>query len=164
MCVRLNQHPSDSPQAAERQESAAYSSVGEWVDFTADGVTFCPQQHLNLIHDTTTPLVHTCGAWMKRSTFTPKSHPSTFSLCVFSGLEEVVFVIQSQRNSYHARQGEQRRVEILQQAAELGQVTSGRRWLHWRTLFPRRDNTLGVEILTLIFFVLSTCACNNAGQ
>ena len=73
-------------------------------------------------------------------------------------------MIQSQRNSYHARQGEQRRVEILQQAAELGQVTSGRRWLHWRTLFPRRDNTLGVEILTLIFFVLSTCACNNAGQ
>ncbi|XP_030294179.1 beta-1,3-glucosyltransferase [Sparus aurata] len=37
------------------------------------------------------------------------------------GLEEVVFVIQSQRNSYHARRGEQRRVEILQQAAELGQ-------------------------------------------
>ncbi|GLD46516.1 beta-1,3-glucosyltransferase-like isoform X1, partial [Lates japonicus] len=41
-----------------------------------------------------------------------------FSLC---GLEEVVLVIQSQRNSYHARQGVQRKVEILQQAADLGQ-------------------------------------------
>ncbi|KAM9348097.1 beta-1,3-glucosyltransferase [Symphorus nematophorus] len=37
------------------------------------------------------------------------------------GLEEVVVVIQSQRNSYHARRGAQRRVEILQQAAKLGQ-------------------------------------------
>ncbi|XP_019952583.1 beta-1,3-glucosyltransferase isoform X2 [Paralichthys olivaceus] len=38
-----------------------------------------------------------------------------------AALEEVVFVIQSQRNSYHARRGVQRRTEILQQAAELGQ-------------------------------------------
>ncbi|XP_062262303.1 beta-1,3-glucosyltransferase [Platichthys flesus] len=37
-------------------------------------------------------------------------------------VEELVFVIQSQRNSYHARRGVQRRAEILQQAAELGQV------------------------------------------
>lgn len=37
-------------------------------------------------------------------------------------MEEVVVVIQSQRNSYHAHQGEQRKVEILQQAAELGKV------------------------------------------
>ncbi|XP_026225801.1 beta 3-glucosyltransferase b isoform X1 [Anabas testudineus] len=37
------------------------------------------------------------------------------------GLEELVIVIQSQRNSYHARRGVQRKVEILQQAAELGQ-------------------------------------------
>ncbi|XP_029375387.1 beta-1,3-glucosyltransferase isoform X2 [Echeneis naucrates] len=36
------------------------------------------------------------------------------------GLEQVVLVIQSQRNSYHARRGVQRKVEILQQAAELG--------------------------------------------
>ncbi|XP_041656480.1 beta-1,3-glucosyltransferase isoform X2 [Cheilinus undulatus] len=35
-------------------------------------------------------------------------------------LEEVVFVIQSQRNSYHAHRAGQRKVEILQQAAELG--------------------------------------------
>lgn len=49
VCVRLNLNPSDSPQAAERQEPTAYSSVGEWGDFTADGVTFCPQQHLDLI-------------------------------------------------------------------------------------------------------------------
>lgn len=34
----------------------------------------------------------------------------------------MVVVIQSQRNSYHARRGEQRKVEILQQAAELGKV------------------------------------------
>ncbi|XP_027131789.1 beta-1,3-glucosyltransferase isoform X3 [Larimichthys crocea] len=38
------------------------------------------------------------------------------------GLEEVVIVIQSQRNSYHTRRGRQRRAEILQQAAELGQA------------------------------------------
>ncbi|XP_060911039.1 beta-1,3-glucosyltransferase isoform X2 [Labrus mixtus] len=37
------------------------------------------------------------------------------------GLGEVVLVIQSQRNSYHARRAGQRKVEILQQAAELGQ-------------------------------------------
>lgn len=42
-----------------------------------------------------------------------------------SGLEEVLIVIQSQRDSYHARRGEQRKVEILQQAAELGQVIFG---------------------------------------
>lgn len=34
----------------------------------------------------------------------------------------MVVVIQSQGNSYHARRGEQRKVEILQQAAELGKV------------------------------------------
>nr|XP_029135225.1 beta-1,3-glucosyltransferase [Labrus bergylta] len=37
------------------------------------------------------------------------------------GLGEVVLVIQSQRNSYHARRAGQRKVEILQQAAKLGQ-------------------------------------------
>ncbi|KAM6911889.1 beta-1,3-glucosyltransferase [Lycodopsis pacificus] len=37
------------------------------------------------------------------------------------GLWDVVLVIQSQRNSFHARRGGQRKVEILQQAAELGQ-------------------------------------------
>ncbi|XP_029029161.1 beta-1,3-glucosyltransferase isoform X2 [Betta splendens] len=37
------------------------------------------------------------------------------------GLERVAFVIQSQRSSYHARRGSQRRAEILQQAAELAQ-------------------------------------------
>ncbi|XP_059207421.1 beta-1,3-glucosyltransferase [Centropristis striata] len=35
------------------------------------------------------------------------------------GLEEVVLVIQSQRNSFHARRGAQRKEEILQQAADL---------------------------------------------
>lgn len=40
---------------------------------------------------------------------------------VVTDLEEVVLVIQSQRNSYHARRGEQRKLEVLQQAAELGQ-------------------------------------------
>lgn len=34
----------------------------------------------------------------------------------------MVVVIQSQRNSYHVRLGEQRKVEILQQAADLGKV------------------------------------------
>ncbi|XP_030010995.1 beta-1,3-glucosyltransferase [Sphaeramia orbicularis] len=38
-----------------------------------------------------------------------------------AGLEDVVLVIQSQRNSFHAQRGQQRRQEILQQAAELGQ-------------------------------------------
>lgn len=42
-----------------------------------------------------------------------------------SGLDEVVLVIQSQRNSYHARQSVQRRAELLQQAAQHGQVTPG---------------------------------------
>lgn len=56
------------------------------------------------------------------------SRPSTFFFyTLVSDLEEVVLVIQSQRNSYHARRGGQRKVEVLQQAAELGQVTAG--WL-----------------------------------
>ncbi|CAJ1063816.1 beta-1%2C3-glucosyltransferase [Xyrichtys novacula] len=38
-----------------------------------------------------------------------------------TGLKEVVLVIQSQRNSYHARRASQRKAGILQQAAELGQ-------------------------------------------
>ncbi|XP_030601514.1 beta-1,3-glucosyltransferase isoform X3 [Archocentrus centrarchus] len=37
------------------------------------------------------------------------------------GLEEIVIVIQSQRNSYHAHRSGQRKLEILQQAAQLGQ-------------------------------------------
>uniref|UniRef100_A0A8D3CS92 Beta 3-glucosyltransferase b n=1 Tax=Scophthalmus maximus TaxID=52904 RepID=A0A8D3CS92_SCOMX len=45
---------------------------------------------------------------------------STFVFVFFSGLEELVLVIQSQRNSYHVRRGIQRRGEILQQADELG--------------------------------------------
>uniref|UniRef100_A0A8C5DTW3 Beta-1,3-glucosyltransferase-like n=1 Tax=Gouania willdenowi TaxID=441366 RepID=A0A8C5DTW3_GOUWI len=36
-------------------------------------------------------------------------------------LDEVVIVIQSQRNSFHARRGGQRKVEILQEALNLGQ-------------------------------------------
>ncbi|KAM3601373.1 uncharacterized protein V6R79_011676 [Siganus canaliculatus] len=44
--------------------------------------------------------------------------PSTHSSF---GLGEVVFVIQSQRNSFHARQANERRAELLKQAAELGQ-------------------------------------------
>ncbi|KAM6907223.1 beta-1,3-glucosyltransferase [Xenentodon cancila] len=36
------------------------------------------------------------------------------------GLEKVVIVIQSQRNSYHANRGHQRKLEILQQASKLG--------------------------------------------
>ncbi|KAM6984644.1 beta-1,3-glucosyltransferase [Aplochiton taeniatus] len=39
------------------------------------------------------------------------------------GLEELVLVIQSQGNSYHVRRAEQRRAELLQQAAHLGQET-----------------------------------------
>ncbi|KAF0038569.1 hypothetical protein F2P81_009053 [Scophthalmus maximus] len=41
-------------------------------------------------------------------------------LLLWLGLEELVLVIQSQRNSYHVRRGIQRRGEILQQADELG--------------------------------------------
>ncbi|XP_034746813.1 beta-1,3-glucosyltransferase [Etheostoma cragini] len=36
------------------------------------------------------------------------------------GLDKVVLVIQSQRNSFHARRGGQRKVEVLKQAAEMG--------------------------------------------
>lgn len=46
---------------------------------------------------------------------------------LLSGIQEVVLVIQSQRNSYHARRGEQRKAEILQQATEVGKVTTFRR-------------------------------------
>ncbi|XP_034405933.1 beta-1,3-glucosyltransferase isoform X2 [Cyclopterus lumpus] len=47
----------------------------------------------------------------------PQEHTSHRSI----GLSDLVIVIQSQRNSFHARRGGQRKVEILQQAAELGQ-------------------------------------------
>ncbi|XP_061596751.1 beta-1,3-glucosyltransferase-like isoform X2 [Cololabis saira] len=45
-----------------------------------------------------------------------QEHPAQMSV----GLEKVVIVIQSQRNSYHANRALQRKMEILQQAAELG--------------------------------------------
>ena len=48
--------------------------------------------------------------------------PDVLSFSVFSGMEEVVIVIQSQRNSHHARRGCQMKVEIHQEAARLGQV------------------------------------------
>ncbi|XP_018548098.1 beta-1,3-glucosyltransferase isoform X2 [Lates calcarifer] len=50
-----------------------------------------------------------------------QEHAVHSSVVCLSGLEKVVLVIQSQRNSYHARRGVQRKVEILQQAADLGQ-------------------------------------------
>ncbi|XP_068572135.1 beta-1,3-glucosyltransferase [Cebidichthys violaceus] len=49
------------------------------------------------------------------------SEPQELTPHSFIGLSDVVLVIQSQRNSFHARRGGQRKVEILQQAAELGQ-------------------------------------------
>uniref|UniRef100_A0A1A8S461 Beta 1,3-galactosyltransferase-like b n=1 Tax=Nothobranchius rachovii TaxID=451742 RepID=A0A1A8S461_9TELE len=48
---------------------------------------------------------------------THPEHPARSSV----GLEEVVIVIQSQRNSFHARRSYHKKVEILQQAAELDQ-------------------------------------------
>lgn len=56
--------------------------------------------------------------------FLNQSSGYIFHACLFTELEDVVIVIQSQRNSYHARRSGQRKVEILQQAARLGQVTS----------------------------------------
>lgn len=54
-----------------------------------------------------------------------KSFFFIYSVYVFlPGLQEVVVVIQSQRNSYHARRSEQRKVELLQQAAEEGKVNA----------------------------------------
>lgn len=37
-------------------------------------------------------------------------------------LRDVIFVIQSQRNSYHTHRAEQRRTELLHQAQTLNQV------------------------------------------
>lgn len=53
-----------------------------------------------------------------------KCQPHTTAVFWFfhSGLNEVVLIIQSQRNSYHARHGLQKKAEILQQAAAMGQV------------------------------------------
>lgn len=63
------------------------------------------------------------------SPFFASPYPSPFFVLLrflLLGLNEVVLVIQSQRNSYHARRGHQRKVEILLQAAEMGQVISSR--------------------------------------
>lgn len=62
------------------------------------------------------------------SVFSKAASKKSFSKYIYififlPGLQEVVVVIQSQRNSYHARRSEQRKVEILQQAAEVGTVT-----------------------------------------
>ncbi|KAF7644256.1 hypothetical protein LDENG_00225130 [Lucifuga dentata] len=48
---------------------------------------------------------------------TPKHHNTHSPV----RLKEVVLVIQTQRNSFHAHRGLQRKVEILEQAAQLGQ-------------------------------------------
>lgn len=74
-------------------------------------------------------------------------YASTFSVHLFSGLGEVVLVIQSQRNSYHARRGDQRKAEILQQAAEVEQVTSGgQRIAQWLAHLPHGYNMLDSDL------------------
>ncbi|XP_077962681.1 beta-1,3-glucosyltransferase isoform X1 [Gasterosteus aculeatus] len=53
------------------------------------------------------------------------------------GLSDVVLVIQSQRNSFHARRAGERKVEILQRAAELGQGAPVVLLLHELSTFER---------------------------
>uniref|UniRef100_A0A667XG43 Beta 3-glucosyltransferase b n=2 Tax=Myripristis murdjan TaxID=586833 RepID=A0A667XG43_9TELE len=69
-------------------------------------------------------------------------------------LEEVVLVIQSQRNSYHAHQSAQRKAEILQQAAQLGQEAPVVLLLHELSEYEG-DWTPFLSYPTL--FVLSYC-------
>ncbi|XP_037324237.2 beta-1,3-glucosyltransferase isoform X2 [Pungitius pungitius] len=63
----------------------------------------------------------------------PQGHASHASI----GLSDVVIVIQSQRNSFHARRAGERKVEILQQAAELGQGVPVVVLLHELSTFER---------------------------
>uniref|UniRef100_UPI0037E83D4B beta-1,3-glucosyltransferase n=1 Tax=Semicossyphus pulcher TaxID=241346 RepID=UPI0037E83D4B len=77
------------------------------------------------------------------------------------GLEEVVFVIQSQKNSYHARRAGQRKAEILQQAAQQGQGAPAVLLLHelsqhdrdWSILpaLPRLSATSGQSASWFVF-------------
>ncbi|KAL6098724.1 b3glct [Pungitius sinensis] len=63
----------------------------------------------------------------------PQEHASHGSI----GLSDVVIVIQSQRNAFHARRAGERKVEILQQAAELGQGVPVVLLLHELSTFER---------------------------
>ncbi|XP_028277531.1 beta-1,3-glucosyltransferase [Parambassis ranga] len=77
------------------------------------------------------------------------------------GLDEVVIVIQTQRSSYHARRGGQRKAEILQQAAKLQQGVPVVLLLHelsdydgdWSILpvLPRLSATYGQSASWLFF-------------
>lgn len=130
-CVFVNL--SDCPQAAERRKH----SVGEW----EGDLTFCTTiWEINKFYSASYNNVSKSVLWnivdefnfeherMKGLAlplcFLNQSSGYIFHACLFTELEDVVIVIQSQRNSYHARRSGQRKVEILQQAARLGQVTS----------------------------------------
>lgn len=76
--------------------------------------------------------------------FLNQSSGYIFHACLFTELEDVVIVIQSQRNSYHARRSGQRKVEILQQAARLGQVTSGMLCYNPRSYMYCTEGTLSI--------------------
>uniref|UniRef100_A0A672ZKZ0 Beta 3-glucosyltransferase a n=1 Tax=Sphaeramia orbicularis TaxID=375764 RepID=A0A672ZKZ0_9TELE len=54
--------------------------------------------------------------------FTVCEQSHIFVLCVHPDLREIVFVIQSQSNSFHVRQAERRRAELLKQAHSLSEV------------------------------------------
>lgn len=45
-----------------------------------------------------------------------------FVLCASPDLREIVFILQSQSNSFHVRQAERRRVDLLKQAHGLAEV------------------------------------------
>lgn len=71
-----------------------------------------------------------------------------------------MLVIQSQRNAYHARRGDQRKAEILQQAAEVGQVTSGRqRMAQWFAHLPHGDNMVDLDLGSGYCVQEFVCSC-----
>lgn len=52
----------------------------------------------------------------------PFSQSHVLVLCVPPDLRDIVFVLQSQSNSFHVRQAERRRADLLKQADDLAEV------------------------------------------
>lgn len=122
-----------SSQAAEHREATTRASVGEWQ--ISPQMASCFSAGKQISHQDL--FDGSCGQAIFDFISTNESSPSScliqlfvkikaililIYVFLFPGLQEVVVVVQSQRNSYHARRGEQRKAEILQQAANLGKV------------------------------------------
>lgn len=76
--------------------------------------------------------LHSEGHRFQWSFFTVCEQSHVLVLCVPPDLRDIVFVLQSQSNSFHVRQAERRRADLLKQADDLAEVRFNTSFHSWR--------------------------------